>query len=247
VKRFVFVLAIVLVLGACNRDKARVSVGVAASLRHAMPELVTEYEKQAEIEIDVTYGASDVLAEQATRGAALDALVLAEAASLDRLIGAGTVASASRRVIATNRIVLVGPVGADVKFSTLAALHDTTKIAVGDPATVPAGRYAKEYLEQLGEWTSLEPNLIYGGDVAGVLALAKQGRARVAVVYRTDVGAAAPLVVLDEPADAPTASIVAGVATHSSHAALARGFAEFLASERGHQILAKHGFAPPPR
>src|SRR6185369_10062829 len=72
-----------LALVACGRDPAHVSVGVAASLRYAMPELVTAYEQQASIAIDVTYGASDLLAEQATRGVPLDALVLAESAALD--------------------------------------------------------------------------------------------------------------------------------------------------------------------
>jgi molybdate transport system substrate-binding protein len=242
------VLAVVLALGlfACGREPAHISVGVAASLRHVMPELVTEYRRQSGIDVDPTYGASDVLADEATRGAALDVIVLADAAPLDKLIDAHVVPAESRRVIATNRIVLVGPVGADVKFATLASLHDATKIAIGDPASVPVGRYAQHYLETLGEWPALQDNLIYGGDVAGVLALAKQGHARVAVVYRTDVRAAAPLVVLDEPADAPTASITTGIATHSRHAAQARAFADFLASARAHEILARHGFAPPP-
>jgi ABC-type molybdate transport system substrate-binding protein len=77
--------------------------------------------------------------------------------------------------------------------------------------------------------------------VAGVLALAKQGRARVAVVYRTDARQAAPLVVLDLPEDAPTATIVAGIATRSGRADAARAFLTFLGSRRGQAILARHG------
>ncbi|HEY5946251.1 MAG TPA: molybdate ABC transporter substrate-binding protein [Kofleriaceae bacterium] len=237
--------ALVLVLAACGREPAHISIGAAASLRHAMPELVEQYKSEGGVDVDVSYGASDLLGDQVSQGAALDAVVLADAVELDKLIAARAVAADSRRAIASNRIVLVGPVGAEIKFATLAALHDSTKIAVGDPATVPAGRYAKQYLETLGEWTSVQDQLVFGGDVAGVLALAKQGRARIAVVYRTDARAAAPLVVLDEPADAPTASIVAGIATHSRHAAAARAFAEFLASAQARQILARHGFAPP--
>lgn len=238
-------IALVLVLAACGREPAHISIGAAASLRHAMPELVEQYKSEGGVDVDVSYGASDLLGDQVSQGAALDAVVLADAVELDKLIAARAVAADSRRAIASNRIVLVGPVGAEIKFATLAALHDSTKIAVGDPATVPAGRYAKQYLETLGEWTSVQDQLVFGGDVAGVLALAKQGRARIAVVYRTDARAAAPLVVLDEPADAPTASIVAGIATHSRHAAAARAFAEFLASAQARQILARHGFAPP--
>lgn len=240
-------VALLVALAACGREPVHVSVGVAASLRHAMPELVEHYRKSAGVEIDVTYGASDVLAEQVKHGVALDALVLADAGALDGLIAANEITAGSRRVVATNKIVLVGPADSRLTFASLPTLPEGVKIAVGDPASVPAGRYARRYFEALGVWTTLQPRMIFGGDVAAVLALAKQGRARVAVVYRTDARGAAPLVVLDEPADAPTASIVTGVATHSRHAAAARAFGEFLASTEGQQILARHGFAPATR
>jgi molybdate transport system substrate-binding protein len=238
-------VAFLLALAACNREPTHVSIGVAASLRHAMPELVEHYRKSTGVELDVTYGASGVLANQVKNGAALDALVLADASALDELIAGNEVAPASRRVVATNRIVLVGPADSRLTFASLATLPEGARIAIGDPASVPAGRYARRYFEMLGTWEVLQPRMIFGGDVAAVLALAKQGRARVAVVYRTDAKGAAPLVVLDEPADAPTASVVAGVATHSRHAAGARAFGEFLASAQGQQILARHGFTPP--
>jgi molybdate transport system substrate-binding protein len=238
-------VALLLVVAACGREPARVHVGAAASLRHAMPELVEQYRAESGSAVDVTYGASDMLANEIERGAALDAVVLADGGELDRLIGTNTIAAASRRPIAANTIVLVGPAASQLTFQSLGTLPEGSKLAVGDPTTVPAGRYAREYLVRLGTWAALQPQLVFGGDVAGVLALAKQGRAQLAIVYRTDARTAAPLAILDEPADAPVASIVAGIATHSTHAASARGFVQFLASPRGQQILARHGFAPP--
>ena len=238
-------VALVLVLAACHREPAHVAVGVAASLRDAMPELVAAYRREAGIEIDVTYGASDRLAAQMRHGSALDALVLAKAVPLDALVDEHLIAEDSRRIIASNTIVLVGPARSGIRFASLATLPPGDKIAIGDPATVPVGRYAQRYLEQLGAWHAVQPRLVLGGDAAGVLALAMQGRARVAVVYRTDVREATALAVLDEPTDAPTASIVAGVATHSPHADRARAFDQFLRSRDGQQILARYGFAPP--
>ena len=240
-------VALALLVVACGREPAHLHVGAAASLRHAMPELVEQYRADSGVVVDVSYGASDVLATEVERGALLDALVLADGGEIDRLIGTRTIGADSRRPIATNTIVLVGPVGSTLKLATLASLPETGKLAIGDPTTVPAGRYARQYLEGIGAWATLQPQLVFGGDVAGVLALAKQGRAQVAIVYRTDARTAAPLVILDEPPNAPVASIVAGIATHSSHAASARGFVDFLASTRGQQILARHGFAPPRR
>lgn len=238
-------LVVALALAGCHREPAHVAVGVAASLRDAMPELVTAYRRQTGVVVDVTYGASDRLAAQMRHGSAFDALVLAEAAPLDALAGDQLIAADSRRVIASNTIVLVGPSRSPTTFASLATLPPGDKIAIGDPASVPVGRYAQRYLEQLGAWQAVKPRLVLGGDVAGVLALAMQGRARVAIVYRTDAREAAALAVLDEPSDAPTASIVAGIATHSPHAARARAFDEFLGSREGQQILARYGFAPP--
>ncbi|HEY5928484.1 MAG TPA: substrate-binding domain-containing protein, partial [Kofleriaceae bacterium] len=61
----------------------------------------------------------------------------------------------------------------------------------------------------------------------------------------TDARAASPLLVLDEPSDAPTVTIAAGIATRSRNASAARGFSDFLASAPAQEILARHGFAPP--
>lgn len=229
---------------ACERGQPRTALGVAASLRHAMPELVAQYRARAGVQVEVTYGASDTLADQVERGRALDAVVLAEDAALDALIERSLVAADSKRWVASTTLVLVGPRHANHTFAALASLPDSAKVAIGDPVTVPAGRYARRYLEQLGVWDAIAPRVVYGGDVAGVLAHALRGTARVAIVYRTDVAHAAPLAVLDEAARAPAVHIVAGLVARSRHPARARAFLEFLASAEGQAILARHGFAP---
>jgi molybdate transport system substrate-binding protein len=234
-------LALLLALVACNRKPEHISVGVAAVMRHAMPDLIERFRERTGISVDATYGPTDAVAEQARSGVRFDVIVLADAATVDELITAKHVVAPSR-TIATNTIVLVGPRGSGVTFASLSSLPEGAKIAIGDPATVPAGRYAKRYFETIGTWEAVQPRLIYGGDVAGVLALAQQGRAQVAVVYRSDVPSAAPLTVLDEPADSPTASVVAGIGAHSRHAAAARGFLEFLEADDARDILVRHGF-----
>ena len=235
-------LAALVVLAACHRAPTHLSVGVAAAMRHATPELVELYRERNGIAVDVTYGASDVLADQVARGARFDVVVLADGATIDRLIAARHVDAATRRTVATNTIVLVGRPGSPVTFASLTNLAPPAKIAIGDPATVPVGRYAQQYLVSLGEWESLQDRLVLGGDVAGVLALAMQGKAEAAIVYRSDATHAAPLTVLDDPGAAPTTSVVAGIGAHSSHADAARRFVELLERD-GQQILARHGFS----
>lgn len=230
---------------ACNREESRVAIGAAALLRHAMPELVDGYHAKAGVHVDVTYGASDALGDQVERGIALDGLVFAEDAALGELVARGRVARDSRRAIASTTIVLAGPAGSGHTFASLGTLSANAKIAIGDPATVPAGRYARTYLQSIGVWPSVESRLVYGGDVAGVLAHALRGSAGVAIVYRTDAERASPLVILDQPSDTPIVDIIAGVVDGAPRAAKARAFLEYLTSAEGQAILARHGFARP--
>lgn len=237
-------LACLVALVGCRGEPAHITVGVAAALRHATPELAALYHEQTGIAVDVTYGASDTLADQVARGARFDVVVLADGATVDGLIATQHVDAASKRTVATNTIVLVGHRGSPATFSSLPRLAPTAKIAIGDPATVPVGRYARQYLQSLDEWDALQGRLVLGGDVAGVLAFAMQGKAEVAIVYASDARHAAPLTVLDQPEAAPTTSVVAGIGAHSRHADAARRFLDLLETPAGQAILVRHGFSP---
>ena len=231
-------LALVALAG-CHGDKPRLAIGAAASLRSAMPELVAAYEKQTGTHVDVRFGASDALAKQVHDGASLDVLVLADDGVLDADL------AATRQVIATNPIVLVGPAGSAADFAHLADLPGGAKIGIGDPASVPIGRYARQYLQQLGSWDALQPRLALGGDAAAVLALAQSGKAQVAIVYRSDAAEAAPLVVLDAPEDVPVAKLAVDVLAASHHRNAADSFARYLMTPEAQAVLAAHALSPP--
>ena len=219
-------VALVIALAACGDHAAsHVSVGAAAVMRHAMPELVARHTVLTGAKIDVIYGASDRLAAQAK---AFDVLVLADLKGF-----AGTSATAPV-TIATTSLVLVGVDRAVFRFANL---RDEGVIALGDPKTVPAGRYARSYLESLGIWDVVAPRVVYAGDVAGTLVLAQRGTAHVAIVYASDAADAAPLVVLDRATDGPLVQ-VAAAATSTAGAS----FVRFLASPDARAILARHGF-----
>lgn len=233
-------VAIVCLLAACHHDKPQLSVGAAASLRTAMPELAAAYEANGGAHLDLRFGASDTLAQQLRGGAALDAIIVADESSLD----SSAIAADSRRVIATNSIVLVGPQGTGIDFAHLASLDDGTRIAIGDPQTVPVGRYARTYLQQLGAWDVLQRRLVLGGDVASVLALAQRGSTRLAIVYQSDAAQAAPLVILDAPAGTPVARITAAAARATRHRAETDKFLAFLVSPQAQKIFARHDLGP---
>jgi molybdate transport system substrate-binding protein len=241
----VALVACALLVAGCAREPRHVAVGFTASLRAAAPELAERYRAVHGVVVDPTYAATDALVRQVRERVPLDAVILAEDAALDGLVQTAWIIASTRRAIATNTIVLVGPAGGGDTFASLPALAPGVKVAIGDPDVVPVGRYARTYLQAIGVWDAVQPRLVLGADVAGVAALATRGQARLAVVYRTDAAAMAPLAVRDAPADAPVARLAGGLVAGSRRADDATGFLDFVASPEGQAILAKYGFLPP--
>jgi len=226
------------------------TLAAAASLRSALPDLVKAFQDASgRPPIQVSYGASDALRAQVEAGAPVDAVLFAAPDDVDALIAKGLADGSTRRVIATNTLVLIGPLeGPAVRFATLGSLPAGAHIAIGDPRSVPAGRYAKQALSALGSWDALAPRFVLGADVAGVLAIVRRGEAEAGVVYETDAREIRDVRVLDRAAGAwaPHIELVAAVIPGNGGADVARGFLDFVGSPRGRAGLAAHGFGPPP-
>jgi molybdate transport system substrate-binding protein len=252
VKRRAFATLIAaLLLAACSRQApgGEVTLAAAASLRGVLPALVDAYRStHPGVLVKATYGASGDLKKQVEGGAPVDALIFAAARPVDQLAAEGLVDASTRRVIARNQIVLIGPVGGKpVTFATLTALPPGDRIAIGDPGAVPAGEYARTWLTALGEWQPLQGRLVLGGDVSAVLAYARRGEVAAAVVYRTEVRGIPDVVVLDEARgpSAPRPEVVAAVVHGARAAGEAGAFLAFVGSPEGQKILADFGFGPP--
>ena len=245
-------LAASLLVSGCTKPApppAEATLAAAASLRAVLPEIAKAYEAAHPGErIVATYGASGDLKKQVEGGAPVDAVVFASDAPVADLVAEGRADAATRAVLATNAIVLIGPRGgAPVTFATIDALPAGEKVAIGDPGAVPAGSYARDYLQKIGKWKALEGRLVLGGDVAAVLAYARRGEVAAAVVYRTEARGVADVTVLDE-ARGPTAPrpVVAAAVVKGAPAAGAAGrFLAFAASAGGQKIFADFGFGPP--
>jgi molybdate transport system substrate-binding protein len=242
-------------IAACHRSPAgprptgEITVAAAASLRTVFPELTRAYEAHRPgIRVAATFGASGDLAKQVEGGAPIDAVIFAAARPVDELAAAGYVEAGTRRVLATNELVLIGPRGGKpLTFATLDTLAPGEHVAIGDPGAVPAGAYARAWLTTLGEWQALQGRLVLGGDVAAVLAYARRGEVEAAVVYRTETRGVDDVVVLDEARGpgAPRPEVVAAVVRGARGAGEATAFLAFVASPEGQRILADFGFGPP--
>jgi molybdate transport system substrate-binding protein len=246
-------VALALALGACDKERpappVEVVVAAAASLRAVLPEIAASYAKtHPGTQITATFGASGELRQQVVAGAPVDVVAFAGAAPVDDLVASGLAEAASRCVIAVNSLVLIGPKGCPrVTFARLARVAPGEKIAIGDPRSVPAGQYAKAALERLNEWDEVSPRLVYGSDVAAVLAYARRGEVAAAVVYKTELSGIADVDLLDElaPGLAPRAEVVIALVAGSRHRDAAEGFARELASDEARRVLEAHGFGPP--
>jgi len=249
-------LATALAAAACNTRKQGEVIptfAVAASLRNALPELQEAFRRApGGGEVVATYGASGELKREVEAGAPIDGVLFAAGAPVDALVEAGLVTAASRKPVATNKLVLVGPrlpeKETPPRFETLPSLPAGSRIAVGDPRTVPVGQYARESLTRLGVWEKIQDRLVFGGDVAATLAYARRGEVAAAIVYSTDLEGISELTVYEEAKGdfAPHPEVVGGITQASAAKPRAAAFLRFLLSPQGQKILEKHGFGPPP-
>src|ERR1700677_4260979 len=106
---------------------------------------------------------------------------------MDALQSAGRILAEARDGIVANDLLLIAPSATDDihTFQDLAKSSVKT-VALGEPATVPAGMYAQQTLEHLGLWTDVQKKAVYAKDVRQVLTYVATGNADAGLVYRTD-------------------------------------------------------------
>jgi molybdate transport system substrate-binding protein len=251
--RTLLALALASLLTSCARRDPEASVevvvGAAASLRGVLPEIVAAYGRtHPHTRVTATFGASGELRQQVESGAPIDLVAFAGAKPVDDLIARGWAAASTRKVIATNTLVLIGPKGGRrFTFATLATADGDDKIAIGDPGSVPAGQYAKALLEQDQEWEALQGKLVYGADVSAVLAYARHGEVAAAIVYKTELHGVGDVDVLDElpKGVGPRAEVVVAAVTGSRVKAAAADFLAYLESDETRRVLTAYGFGAP--
>jgi molybdate transport system substrate-binding protein len=221
------------------------TVSAAASLKDAIIEAETAY-KQSHAKIDFAnnYGSSGTLAAQIDQGAPVDLFISASSKPMDELQAKGMIVAETRRNLLKNTLVLIVPL--DSRLKDFQELTDRTihVIALGDPASVPAGQYGNQTLTALHLLDAIKNKFVLAKDVRQVLTYVETGNADAGIVYATDAltsGKVRVVAVAPEwTHDAiiyPTAVIRGG---HSEVAA--RRFVEYLNSPVAHTIFMKRGF-----
>jgi molybdate transport system substrate-binding protein len=245
------VLLLLCALLAATPGRARAAelvVSAAASLTNAFREVGAQYEREHPGETVVfNFAASDVLLAQIVRGAPADVFASADEEAMDRAVAQRVIDPATRFDFARNRLVLVVQAGRPAPVS-LAGLADASfrRIAIGNPAFVPAGRYAKAALERAGLWAAVEPRAIPTQNVRQSLDYVARGECDAGFVYATDAALMPDrlAIALDVPTATPVRYPVAVVGA-SRNRRLAEGFVDFLRGAAALAVLARHGFAAP--
>jgi len=225
-------------------------IATAVSLKKPMDEAIAAFSAKVPGEkLEIEAAASGVIVSQVEHGAPVDLFLSASPVEMDRVARTGRLIEGSRRALATNRLVIVARKGLAPPASFDDLMDPRFKrIAIGNPKTVPAGRYADQAIRKEELIGTIERRLVFGENVRQVLDYVVRGEADAGIVYATDVklggGDVVPGPTIDATLHDPViyeAAIVKGEGT-----ARAEAFLEFLTSPAGLSILAANGFGPPP-
>lgn len=246
--RMLRAFALIAVLGLAPVARAAdppLLVFAAASLKNALDEVDAQWAH----EVTASYAATSALARQVESGAPADVFISADTEWMDWLAQRELVVAATRRDLLGNRLVLVAPAGAGIStriapgFALAALLGGDGRLAMGDPAAVPAGKYGRAALEKLGVWGAVAARVVPAENVRAALAFVARREAALGIVYATDARADPGVEVVDTfPEDAhprivyPAARVAAG--THPD----ADAYLRFLRTSMARAAFVKHGF-----
>lgn len=228
---------------------AELTVSAASSLGNAFKDIATAYEGQhAGVKVLLNVGASGLLLQQLAKGAPVDVFASADEGTMDAAAKQGLIAVAERRDVVRNTLVLVVPKDSKLSLGALADLAraGVQKIAIGNTASVPAGRYSRRALEAAQLWPAVAAKAITTQNVRQALDYVARGEVDAGFVYATDAVLAADKVkvAFEVPLDiairypmAPTSG--------STQPAEAKRFIAYVLSPAGQAILGRYGFRQP--
>lgn len=241
-------------LAACAEATAgpELTLYAAASLRDALQELLPAGEASAGARVVLNLGSSGDLARQILAAGQADLFFSADEAELARVESAGLLEPGTRRALLSNQLVVIepldsGPTLFSEPFGPEQLAHPALELlSLADPDTVPAGKYARAWLESCGLWPALAARVLPGVDVRAALAAVESGAVRAGIVYRTDAARSSRVRQVFAVPHEVGPPIVYPLAVLAGRPATARArrLAEFLGSDVALAVFARHGFVP---
>jgi len=247
-RKILLSLALVLAMAVPARA-ADLTISAAASLTDAFNEIKTAFAKDHPgVNVVFNFAASGALLSQIEKGAPVDIFASADQKTMDMAAEKKLVDTATRVNFVQNALVLAVPAGNPAKIKDVAGLKAASikRVAIGNPDSVPVGRYTKAALTKAGDWDALAPKCIMAESVRQVLDYLARGEVDAGFVYSTDAkqGGDKVAIVTEVPVETPVSYPIA-VLTSSADKKDAAAFVAFVTSPKGQEILAKYGFKKP--
>ncbi len=241
VRRRFLVLAIASALSAGVAGAGELTVFAAASLTDALEEIAPGFEKRTGHKLVFNFGGSNDLARQIKAGARADVFFSADEPQLDGLEAAGLVRPQDRVNVLSNVLVVIVHSTSAVSLAGARDLTRLKRLALADPQAVPAGVYARTWLESLGLWDQLQAKVVPMLNVRAALGAVESENADAGIVYRTDAAISKRVKIAFEVPRAQGPAIVYPLAQVSKGPAAA-DLARYLNSEPARVVYRKHGF-----
>lgn len=234
-------------LNAYAATKMELMVSAAISLKDVVTRLAADFEKtHQDCKVTLNFASSGQLMAQIETGAPVDVFFSAGTKEVDTLAAKDLIVVDTRINLVANQIVLIKNKTQELTLTRIDELTNPEfkRIAMGNPDSVPAGRYAKEALTFYKLYDAIQPKLVFGENVRQVLDYVARGEVEAGFVYSTDAKIEAQVdVVLEIPAEAHKAIIYpATIIKSSQQAELGKAFLLFLQSQESQTVFKKYGF-----
>lgn len=248
-KVFVAGLLVLSLAFSAAAQAADITVSAAASLTNAFTEIKAAFEKQNPgVKVTTNFAASNPLLKQIETGAPVDVFASADQATMNKAAAQKLIVEKSRVNFAANSLVLIIPADGKLVPKDAAALTAGaySRIAIGNPDSVPAGRYTREVLQYLNLWDKLTPKFVMGESVRQVLDYVVRGEVQAGFVYGTDAKQGGEKVrIVEEMQGKTRVTYPIAVLERSKEKKDAQAFVDFVVSPAGQAILAEYGFSKP--
>jgi molybdate transport system substrate-binding protein len=230
-------------------DTQPITVLAAASLTDVLQQAAKDYESATGMHVRFAFAGSMTLARQIEASKGADLFISADSESMDYLESRGLLMPGTRSDLLRNSLILIAPADSTIRLiiapgmPIAGALHGG-RLAIADPASVPAGRYGKEALTALGVWDSVKDRLAPGEDVRATLAYVARGEAPLGIVYATDARLERRVKAIGTFPPSSHAPIVYPAALIAGGNPEAARFLAYLKGRQATSVFANFGFAP---
>ena len=226
-----------------------VLVSAAASLTNAFTAVGKQFQKEHPgTKVLFSFGASDVVLHQIVNGAPADVFASADEKAMNKADKAKVIDPASRVDFAQNQVVMIVPIDSTLGLKSLADLKraDVKRITLGNPASVPVGRYTKASLEHAGAWKVVQPKEVLANNVRQALDYVARGEVEAGFVYSTDAAIMPDKVKVVTAVESPVPiRYPLALVARKGRSPEAAAFVKYVFSPAGQKILAKYGFRQP--